>query len=88
MALSVEYLYRPYVLARRLPHLLDRVSFVPLKFDHHVVWDVHERFLQYHTAPPLPGKVLHVINRRPSGFESLHYRYISELENIFSLLPR
>lgn len=88
MLFDFELIYRPYTIARRIPHTLDKVCFIPLKYDTHVVWDVHRKFLQYHTAPPLPGKILHVINRRPSSFESLNYRYFSELENLFSLLPR
>ncbi len=84
----VDSLYRLYVSALRLPRISDRVCFVPLTLDSHVVWDVHRKFLQYHSAPPLPGKILHVINRVPKEFEFFNSPYISELESIFSLLPR
>lgn len=75
-------------MVRRLPHIFDRVSFLPLKFDHHVVWDVHDKYLQYSTAPLLSGKILHVINRLPHNLENRGFCYFSELENIFSLLSR
>lgn len=88
MALNLELLYRAQVFARRLPYVAHNVSFVPLKSDAHVVWDVHRAYLQYRTAPPLPGKTLHVINRRPGYFEAHNFAYFAELENIFSLLPR
>ncbi len=83
-----DFIYRLYVLFRRIFNFSKNVAFLPLKYDHHVVWDIHEKYLQYRTAPPLPGKIIHVINRRPAYFIKHHYPYISELENIFSLLPR
>lgn len=88
MKFNRDLIYRSYVLMRRIPHILEKVCFVPLKFDHHVVWDIHEKYLQFSTAPILPSKILHVINRRSQKLEQLDYSYIAELENIFSLLPR
>ncbi len=84
----IDPLYRLYVFIRRIPHVFDRVCFVPLRYDSHVVWDVHRKFLQYKTAPVLPGKILHVINRVTSDVDFLRCEYISELESIYSLLPR
>lgn len=88
MKFEKDFIYRAYVLMRRMPHIFKKVCFLPLKSDHHVVWDVHEKYLQYQTAPVIPGKILHVINRLPTNLAKYNFNYFSELENIFSLLPR
>lgn len=52
----------------------------------HPVWRTHVLNLSERTSWPWPGKTLHVTNRPTSLFRKLGYRYIAEVENIFSLL--